>query len=86
MPRCGIVGLLVFALVVNGCAGSSRVIQPAAPPDSVIVLNQPPRQPEHPFRDWCKAHPVTVGAVTGLLVVVGAIGALGALAGPGVGH
>jgi hypothetical protein len=80
MPRSGVVGLLVLALVLNGCASPSRVSRSAGPPDdAVIVMDQPPRQAEHPVRDWCKAHPVTTGTVVGVLVVGAVLGSLGAM-------
>lgn len=79
MPRSFLVGLLVFGLFLSGCAGSPHAAQSTASQDAVAIWNPPPRESEHSFRDWCRAHPVMTGAVTGLLVVAGGVLVLGAV-------
>lgn len=71
MPRSLSVSVLVFSLVLNGCASSPHSAQPEAPADQRIVWEPPPEKPKGPVRDWGKEHPWLAGATLALLATVG---------------
>jgi hypothetical protein len=71
MPRSLCVAILVFSLVLNGCASSPYSVQPEAPAEQKIVWDPPPEKPNVPVRDWGKEHPWLTGTTIALITVVG---------------
>lgn len=70
MPRAFAVSVLVFSLVLNGCASSPHSAQPEAPAEQRIVWNPPAEKPKGALRDWSKEHPWLAGTTVALLGVV----------------
>lgn len=71
MPRSLCVAILVFSLVLNGCASSPHSAQPEAPAEQKIVWEPPPEKPKGPVSDWGKEHPWLAGTTLALITVVG---------------
>ncbi len=61
MPRTLLAGVLVLSLLSNGCAASGGA--------RTADWNPSSQEPSH--SNWCREHPVLVGAAAGLLVVGG---------------
>ena len=81
MPRSLSVAILVFSLVLNGCASSPRSAQAEAPAEQRIVWDPPPEKPKGGLCTWCKDHPWKAGfAAAGIVVGSLAVLFVGAVA------
>ena len=79
MPRSLLVGVLVFGLLVDGCAGRQYVSPSMDAPAESVNWDPPPMKSKHPVLDWCGEHPVMAGAATAVLVAGGILFAGAAL-------
>lgn len=77
MPRSLSVFVLVFSLILNGCARSSQSTQPQVPTEQKIVWDPPPEKPKGSFGTWCKDHPWLAGTTVALLTVASLTALLG---------
>ncbi len=80
MPRCGLVAVLVFAVLLNGCAHHQpNIVRSQAPSDGTITDDNSAEvlRKYSWSEDWIENYPVLNGTlvVVGLVAVVVAVGA-----------